>query len=54
MGEELELTDINGNVVKVAMHAAIDALTEAMRDRLPYMCSTKNSGEWVEIRLIVD
>ena len=52
MGEELELIDVNGNRVKVSLHSTIDRLTEALRDRMPYECSTGRSGEWIKMRLI--
>lgn len=51
MGEELELTDMNGNVVKVSLYHVLDKLADAVRDRVPYKISTGKPDEWLSLDL---
>ena len=50
MGEELELTTVDGVKVKVAFHAALEELAKALEGRTPYIGSTR-MGKWLHIEL---
>ena len=49
MGEEIEVTDVNGNRVKVALYPLLDALAAALRDRLPLKTTTLAFPGWLAI-----
>lgn len=54
MGEDIEVTDVNGNRVRVPLHPLLVALARAMRGRTPYATSTDSIGEWLHIDLQLD
>jgi hypothetical protein len=48
MGEEVEMVDVNGKVVKVALDHLLDVLAKTMQGRVPYKCSTAGGG-WLNV-----
>jgi hypothetical protein len=54
MGEEIEVTDVNGNKVKVPLYPLLDALADALRGRLPLKTTTGAFPGWLVIDRVED
>jgi hypothetical protein len=51
MGEVVELVDVNGNKVVVALHPTLEALAVALGEHLPLATSLKD-GRWLRITIV--
>lgn len=49
MGEEIEVTDTDGKTVRVPLYPLLDALAEALKDRMPLQTTTRAFRGWLLI-----
>ena len=51
MGEDIEIQDANGNLVRVSLHAALMLIGETLQDDSHVRSVTRKDGRRVEVRL---
>lgn len=51
MGEDIEIQDANGNLVRVSLHGALTLIGETLQDDTHVRSVTRSDGRRVEVRL---